>query len=251
MNFIRSILENLSNNMILIDELGNKVWSNSPVSNELQLQKISKDGIIKCDEKYYEPMVKDFQISKYKYYLIEYIDITKYILREEELKKDYLTKLFNREKIMEELYKINSKTLDDNSIFSVILGDIDYFKKINDKFGHINGDKSLIHISNILKCLVGEKGIVGRFGGEEFIIILPNVTSSEAFEFVEYIRSELKNNPFVIDGESLNITMSFGISSSNGKKNIQNLINEADIALYSGKNNGRNKAYIYENGQNR
>ena len=125
------------------------------------------------------------------------------------------------------------------------------FKSINDTYGHLNGDKSLIYISNVLKRIVGENGIVGRFGGEEFLMVLPNTDSSEAFEIVEHIRKELEANPPVIDNDIVNITMSFGISSSNGKKGIKDLINEADIALYSGKNNGRNKAYIYQNEQNR
>lgn len=251
MEFMENILENIDNYLLLIDDMGNEVWSNTSVSTEIRLQEKNKNGIIEYKKGYYEPKVKSFKFSDKKYYLIEYVDVTKYILREEELKKDYLTKLFTREKTMDELDKINSKALENNSVFSIILGDIDYFKRINDKFGHINGDKSLIYISNILRYLVGKKGIVGRFGGEEFIIILPNVTSIEAFEFMEYVRKELENNPFVIEGENLNVTMSFGISSSNGRKSIESLINEADMALYFGKNNGRNKTYIYENGQSK
>lgn len=251
MKLIENILENIDSYLLLIDELGNTVWSNSPISTEIKLQERNKNGITKYNDKYYESKVKSFNFFSKKYYLIEYIDVTKYILREDELKKDYLTKLFNREKTMEELEKVNLKTINDNSIYSIIIGDIDYFKRINDRFGHINGDKSLVYISNMLKFLVGEKGIVGRFGGEEFVIILPDITSSEAFEFVECIRRELENNPFVIGDKTLNITMSFGISSSNGKKKIENLMDEADVALYSGKNSGRNKTYVYENGQNK
>lgn len=251
MEFLENILENVDNYLLVMDEMENEVWSNSSISSDIRKQKTNKNGIIEYKDNYYEPKVKSFMFFKSKYYLIEYVNITKYILKEEELKRDCLTKLFNREKTMEELEKVNLKTINDNSIYSIIIGDIDYFKRINDRFGHINGDKSLVYISNMLKFLVGEKGIVGRFGGEEFVIILPDITSSEAFEFVECIRRELENNPFVIGDKTLNITMSFGISSSNGKKKIENLMDEADVALYSGKNSGRNKTYVYEKGQNK
>ena len=126
------------------------------------------------------------------------------------------------------------------------MGDIDYFKSINDEFGHLNGDEVLKYVSSTIKDVLGLRGIVGRFGGEEFIIILPGKDSTDAYNLIEVIRDILSNSKVKIDGKETNVTMTFGISSSTGDKNIKSLIEEADKALYNGKKTGRNKTLIYE-----
>ena len=143
---------------------------------------------------------------------------------------DYLTKLNNRSAI-----DYNKKY--DN----VILGDIDYFKKINDEYGHILGDKVLIEVGLVLKKYVSKSDLVCRWGGEEFVILLKNSDDDMAYSKALSIKNEIENlkNKFGFD-----ITMSFGISNTIGR-NLDEAICEADKAMYHSKQHGRNMVTIY------
>ena len=139
--------------------------------------------------------------------------------------------------------------LENNIPFSIILCDIDYFKKINDKYGHIEGDNALKYISEILRSSTRKTDYIIRYGGEEFLIILPYCNKEVAEEIANNIKQKLNNNVFTLsnNSKSIKITMTFGITELNENKNITSLIKEADDALYQGKTSGRNKVKVYSN----
>ena len=116
--------------------------------------------------------------------LKEYRDVSKYANQIEKLNKDHLTGLYTRNKIIEKLERLTNLSKEHNETFSLVMGDIDYFKSINDEFGHLNGDEVLKYVSSTIKDVLGLRGIVGRFGGEEFIIILPGKDSTDAYNLI-------------------------------------------------------------------
>lgn len=156
---------------------------------------------------------------------------------------DELTKLFNRRKIMDILKTEIERAQRYSFELSIIMADIDFFKKINDKYGHKMGDITLKKVSNILKNSLRKVDYVGRFGGEEFLIISPQTSSKNAITLAERIKNIL--NSLSIEGIEEKITLSFGISSYRDNLSLDELIQEADIALYESKNKGRNCITIF------
>lgn len=155
--------------------------------------------------------------------------------------KDSLTNIYNRGKI-DSILKENINTYKSlNETFSIIFFDIDDFKLINDDFGHIKGDEVLIEISSLVATNIRDTDIIGRWGGEEFIIILPNTTSNKAFSLANNLRELISKNDFEINRP---LTISVGITqySKNDKK--ENLINRADKAMYYIKSKGKNAVKI-------
>ena len=116
--------------------------------------------------------------------------------------------------------------------------DVDYFKKVNDTYGHQVGDTTLIEVANILKTNIRESDTVGRWGGEEFVIICPH-TNLEGIKIVaNIIRGKIEKHQFPVVG---NKTASFGITIYQDNDNLETIISRADEALYNAKNNGRNR----------
>lgn len=130
-----------------------------------------------------------------------------------------------------------------NEYDSIIMGDVDLFKRINDNYGHDTGDRVLKLISEILKELVRDGDLVLRWGGEEFIILLKNCSLTNAFNKA----SELRVAVSALSAKlGFNITMSFGVSEIREDADVQTVVNEADEALYESKNTGRNKVSVYQ-----
>jgi len=161
---------------------------------------------------------------------------------------DPLTGLYTRWYYTQRLEEEYEKSLRFSTPISVIMGDIDHFKTVNDTYGHKFGDEILVEIARILKEDSRKYDIVGRYGGEEFIIILPNTNGEEAFLIAERMRKKIAQN--LIRG--CRASMSFGVSCTGIGKHVskaQNLVSLADKALYHSKNNGRNltsKAWVLE-----
>lgn len=128
---------------------------------------------------------------------------------------------------------------------SLILMDIDYFKKINDEFGHPIGDQCLIAVAQRLSLSMNRiSDTVARYGGEEFAIILPNMNAEKCVEFAEKIRADVAAKPFNLDDHNHDITASFGchtIENIEKSTSLDYLISKADKALYQAKENGRNR----------
>lgn len=155
---------------------------------------------------------------------------------------DPLTGLLNRRELDKRASIALSQTQRNNSPLAVLFIDIDYFKKVNDTHGHSFGDDVLQHLGKILLSKRREHDIVARFGGEEFILVLPDADDKNALRVAEIIRSDIESSE--ING--VNITVSIGISINKSDKNkIDALIKEADSALYEAKDKGRNRAILY------
>lgn len=151
---------------------------------------------------------------------------------------DTLTGAWNRKHMEECLEKfINDKT----NPLSIILFDIDYFKKVNDDYGHIAGDEILKKLVKIIKNTIGTKGIITRYGGEEFLIILPNMNKEETYNIAELVRKNVQKNLKI---KTNKITVSGGCAEYDNKQSIYDFIEKADRKLYEAKENGRNKIMI-------
>ncbi len=156
---------------------------------------------------------------------------------------DKLTSIFNRRYLdnilLEKIEKFNKK---EQNKLSIIFIDIDDFKKINDNFGHVKGDKVLVEFSEIIKFNIRTEDVFGRWGGEEFIII-----SESSLETTTEIASKLKN---VIEEHTfckdLKLTSSFGITTCKYNDTLSTIIQKADYALYQAKKNGKNQAFLIE-----
>ena len=161
--------------------------------------------------------------------------------REKKIKKlsetDALTEVFNRRYIAQKL-----TLLEQQSEYAIVLLDLDYFKKINDEYGHEAGDFVLKHVADLLSKTVRVSDVVGRFGGEEFIIILNQQTLTEACDVAERCRSNIQKQPITLtNGITLCITASFGVALSAKGQTKDSTIRMADQALYLAKQEGRNQ----------
>ena len=155
---------------------------------------------------------------------------------------DTLTGLANRRKITE-LLKEEIKKLeeDNNNNFNIIMLDIDFFKKVNDNYGHPMGDEVIKKVSNHMQDKVGSEGVVGRFGGEVFLTILYNNNIQEATLLANQIRSDIESKKIEFEGKQISVTVSMGIACSSETVVYQELLNKADERLYKAKENGRNQ----------
>lgn len=159
-----------------------------------------------------------------------------------EARTDFLTGLYNRRYVIESLEKLLVQAKMHKLVFSLFLIDIDHFKKINDIFGHVAGDVVLQQIAQIMMKYSRFEEIIGRFGGEEFIAILPQVGVEEAEMIADRFRILIASNIFTIGPQNVNVTVSIGVSQWNARDNddVQSLIARIDKALYMAKEKGRN-----------
>ncbi len=151
---------------------------------------------------------------------------------------DALTSLYNRRKIDACLEKVHGAAIEEGIVYSVLLIDMDYFKSVNDVYGHPTGDKVLIYMSEILKESIGPDDVPGRWGGEEFLILCKATSLMEARILAEKIRSEVENYDF---GIPQHITCSVGVSAYHAGRNLYEVVKNADDALYISKSKGRNR----------
>jgi len=154
---------------------------------------------------------------------------------------DPLTGLFNRRNIKEKINNELERKKRHSGDFSLILSDIDFFKNFNDNYGHDCGDYVLKQIAIIMENNLRSIDTISRWGGEEFLIFLPETSSEEAQFVAEKIREQIFNHHFIYMDRDLNVTMTFGIAQlESSDENIDIIIKRADIALYKGKEQGRN-----------
>lgn len=151
---------------------------------------------------------------------------------------DGLTGIFNYRYIMTALEKNKLEFERNGTPFTIIMFDVDFFKQINDTHGHLVGDQALIHICSFLKENIREKDIVGRYGGEEFIIIFPSTKVEMAYIIAERCRKAIKS--ISIENTNIQLSVSGGIQEYTGES-IPELIKEADQKMYFAKNAGRNR----------
>ena len=154
---------------------------------------------------------------------------------------DSLTKIRNRRNYFIESKKLLESSILENRYFHILMIDIDNFKKINDRFGHANGDKVLINFSNIVNSIIDKDTIFGRIGGEEFCITFYNKDINEITQISETIRETCAKSEMIEDANKITFTVSMGLSSRNDLKDIDKILQKADELLYLAKGNGKNR----------
>src|SRR5271154_3426482 len=156
---------------------------------------------------------------------------------------DSLTGLMNRGEILAMLQRELERGRRERKPVGVILGDIDHFKNVNDTLGHLFGDEALREIGRRLRAQLRVYDGVGRYGGEEFLMILPTCDLPDALLRANELREVIAKTPVLCAGEEKLITMSMGVavSASDKKNEIEALLNQADAGLYAAKENGRNR----------
>jgi diguanylate cyclase (GGDEF)-like protein len=156
--------------------------------------------------------------------------------------RDGMTKLYNRRFLEEFIDKVMNQTMRENGTYSVLMIDIDFFKLVNDNYGHDAGDIVIKGLANILNANIRSADLAIRYGGEEFLVLLHNATDDGAMSVASKIQSDFNSTKFVVDTESIQKTLSIGVSIfPTDADSIWKVIKYADTALYEAKNTGRNK----------
>jgi len=154
---------------------------------------------------------------------------------------DELTRLPNRRQVIKTLQNEVIRAERYNTDLSISMIDIDNFKKINDSYGHTVGDQVLFQLANILQEGVRDPDTVGRYGGEEFLVVLPNTRLKESAEQAARLCKRIRDSAIDI-GEIIHLTVSIGVAEyRHGHENWQKFLSRADLALYAAKNAGRDQ----------
>ncbi len=156
---------------------------------------------------------------------------------------DGLTRLYNKRYLLESLEKEIARAKRYGRLLSLIMIDIDHFKHINDRYGHLTGDAVLKELGKIILNRVRQEEVAARYGGEEFVIILPETDIKGARAVAESIRRIVERHVFEFEGQALRVTISAGTAEYDPERHStpKDLIMDADEALYRAKNNGRNR----------
>jgi len=156
--------------------------------------------------------------------------------------RDYLTGLYNRRYFYENIEEYIGEIKQTRETFAIAMLDIDYFKKVNDTYGHDMGDKVIIQIADFLRSNTKAGDIVARFGGEEFCIVIKDISKEGALKVLERIREEVESFSCKTDTtKDLHITVSIGATIFQEEESLEDNINRADMMLYNAKNGGRNQ----------
>lgn len=220
---------------------------NSDEKVVIETRQRRRDGVI-LDV---EISMNALELDGYRYLLCAARDITerKLLLRELEQKAhtDYLTQVNNRGHFMLLAEQTLAASLRYNRKISLFMLDIDHFKKINDSHGHKGGDLVLQKLIEICQTSLREADIIGRIGGEEFAILLPETDDTFAFDIADRLRANIANTQVeVSSGLFIHFTVSIGISAlDDHHATIDSILSAADKALYRAKNSGRNKVVLY------
>lgn len=155
--------------------------------------------------------------------------------------EDALTGLINRRTMMNYLGRVTDlRNLNGKNNICLAIGDVDYFGKINDRYGHDCGDFVLKQIANQLSLDMKDKGKIARWGGEQFILIFENATGEDAYYYLTRIQQHIRSVDFSWKDESISITMTYGLMEYNPDKGIDYCIVEADKKMFMGKESGKN-----------
>lgn len=216
-------------------------------------------GVRKVEQGYYDYQINEQQLAPYAQEFQElcasFNEMSDKVRKDTILLKELsitcqLTKLYNRRYLNEQGELVFKKCLQEQNHCSCIALDIDFFKKVNDTYGHLIGDEVLQHVANIISNSVRSIDIVTRYGGEEFVILSPNTTLESSVKIAERVRQHVEDNPYYADNLEINVTVSIGIAGYGHSKNISTfyeLLDSADQALYIAKESGRNQLRIYDN----
>ena len=164
---------------------------------------------------------------------------------------DPLTQLKNRRAFFDNADKFFSQARRYHTDLSLMLIDIDHFKRINDTHGHHGGDEALSHLAAVLSRMTRSEDTVARIGGEEFGVLLPDTNRLGAAVLAERVRAAVEREPFILGGKTVNVTVSIGIASfgPDGLDVIDQLMSAADRRLYLAKSAGRNRICVNDDGK--
>ncbi len=160
---------------------------------------------------------------------------------EQQATHDELSGVANRRAIVAELEREMGRAKRENAVCSVALIDVDYFKRVNDTFGHPAGDQGIKWVAKTLGESIRPYDTLGRYGGEEFLVVIPGAGPEGAAAAAERARLAIERRPCVVDGMELQITVSAGVASSAADMDTDALLRLADAALYRAKEAGRNR----------
>ncbi|MGI8384175.1 histidine kinase N-terminal 7TM domain-containing protein [Robertmurraya sp. P23] len=183
--------------------------------------------------------------------LIIFTDITEVkrlqVQLEHQAYYDELTQIYNRRAFFQKSELDFATAMKESVDFTVILMDIDYFKKVNDTYGHHVGDQLLIHVAKACQTQLQEGDICARYGGEEFVFALKGRTSLEGEVFANKIRGYIEAHPLKWNEGDIPVTISMGVAEATNEtgQTLYQLLNQADKALYLAKENGRNQVQVY------
>ncbi len=157
---------------------------------------------------------------------------------------DSLTGVFNRRTILESLEKELHRSHRYGKVFGIILTDIDFFKMVNDTYGHQTGDNVLKCVCDNISANIRVNDVIGRYGGEEFLIIMPETDTDQAAIAAEKLRSAIESMALSQENIQVKVTASFGVSSYRQNDDTKMIIARVDKALYESKKNGRNRVTV-------
>lgn len=181
--------------------------------------------------------------------MIMLIDVTERTLLQEKLLQlatiDSLTGIYNRMHFMELSRSLLADAVSKQTPFSIILLDIDFFKNINDRYGHQCGDLALQHIVGVCSSHLQKDDVFGRYGGEEFVICLPGIALNQAAAIAEAMRVDIEQSVIQTPLGPVHVTSSFGVADSHRQNiTLEEILSEADHALYTSKRSGRNAVHF-------
>ncbi|WP_307847831.1 histidine kinase N-terminal 7TM domain-containing diguanylate cyclase [Metabacillus bambusae] len=263
----QDVIVDYNNSMKLILPMLNHFYIGKTITNVLKENQELANIIYLGKENDYEICIKEKKINYHIRFspiltknnqqlgkIISFVDITDQVYLQKKLKllasMDGLTQVYNRTYFMRKTEKLLESLISTEGNVSIIMFDIDHFKKVNDTLGHDAGDHVLKYVVKVAKKCLRVTDIMGRFGGEEFIICLPNTSLYDAFELANTIRLNIAEKHMLINKKEICVTSSFGIShammnSGVHHQSIQTLIRQADEALYAAKRKGRNCVQQY------
>ncbi len=182
-------------------------------------------------------------------------DVSKRVKAEKELEKTYekmkilsridpLTNLLNRRAMIEVIENEVIRFERNKEPFVLIISDIDDYKKVNDTLGHDAGDFVLVSIADLMRSSIRKQDVIGRWGGDEFLLLLPQTDASGGKHVAMNLKRQIASTTFNFSGNDVFLTMTFGISEFKEKLGLKRCIKQADNALYKGKKDGKNKVII-------
>jgi len=238
-------LTTLENKEASVYYTGGKVKYSDVLKNTLKLLKNLKVKLIENIEKedFINALLYYSEYMKNVYRVISLLSIKQIKSFSKAIKVDPLTGLLNRRVLPYILKDVLELSMYSESPFSIAMVDIDNFKQINDTYGHLFGDKVLKEVAKIIRKNLRKSDYVFRYGGEEFLILMPSTEPKSAMRILERIRKEVEEAPLHWKGKEVRITISVGVCSDifDGTKNTEDYIKCADEKLYIAKKTGKNK----------
>lgn len=247
-------LERTADEPVNGDELDQLAQSFSLMSQRLEIKKQqieASQALLRKAHDELEERVEDrtMELMQTNEKLLKEISERKHVERmlEETSRIDYLTNTLNRRAMSRRLEQLVSQSERGCNSFCIILLDIDHFKQVNDSYGHDTGDQVLKYVVKQLKSQIRAADELGRWGGEEFLILCPDTKHSEALSLAQRLCDDLANSPMTLIDKQLQVTASFGVSLFQPGELLVNCLKRTDYALYAAKSNGRNCVVAAEN----